>query len=99
MNFDLKAIVLVVIFTAGASAHAQTAPVAAACPLTGPGVLACFSAGLVVGELVQIANGKQPLSPQGAGMQVVNGVGDVAARSSAGTVAAVVAVAPRPGRK
>jgi hypothetical protein len=78
MNFKLKPIVAAVIITAGASAYAQTAPVVT-CAATGPGAVACVGAAVAVHEIVQLANGKKPLGPNGEGMKVVNGAGDVVA--------------------
>ncbi|USX20949.1 hypothetical protein NHH82_01910 [Oxalobacteraceae bacterium OTU3REALA1] len=78
MNFKLKSIVAAVIVTVGASAYAQTAPVVT-CAATGPGAVACVGAAVAVHEIVQLANGKKPLGPNGEGMKIVNGAGDVVA--------------------
>lgn len=77
MNSKLKPILAAVMITAGVSAHAQTVPLVA-CTATGGGALACAGAAVVIHELVQLGNGKKP-GPNGEGMKVVNGVGDVVA--------------------
>jgi hypothetical protein len=78
MRFDLKPILVAVVAITGASAHAQTVPVAQ-CAATGPGVVACAGVAVIVHELVQLGNGKQPFGPEGEGMKVVNGAGDILA--------------------
>ena len=78
MSFNLKAVLAAVIVTAGAAAHAQPVPVVE-CVATVAAAPACIGMAVVLHELVQIGNGKEPLSNHGEGMKIVNGVGDVLA--------------------
>ena len=63
------------------AAHAEPAAgVTATCPLTGPGVVVCGTIGVVLHELVQMANGKAGFGPNGeivrvlgAPMKIVDG--------------------------
>jgi hypothetical protein len=45
--------------------------VTATCPATGPGVVVCGTVGVVLHELVQIANGKDGFGPNGEIMKVL----------------------------
>lgn len=54
------------------SARAEpAAAVTATCPLTGPEIVACGTVGVVLYELVQMANGKEGFGPNGEIMKVL----------------------------
>ena len=59
-------------------AHAEPASTVAAgvkmvCPATGPGIVVCTTAGTLLHEGVQAANGKKPFGPNGEGMKAARG--------------------------
>jgi hypothetical protein len=64
---------LALFIVGGTAANASDAAVGvtATCPATGPGIVVCGTAGVLLHELVQIANGKEGFGPNGAVMQVL----------------------------
>jgi hypothetical protein len=63
---------LAVVLALASVARAEPAVgVTAVCPVTGPGVVACTAVGVVLHELVQIANGKEGFGPNGEIMKAL----------------------------
>jgi hypothetical protein len=57
--------------TASVPARAETVAITATCPATGPGIVVCGTAAIVMHELVQMANGKQAFGPNGEVMKIL----------------------------
>ena len=64
----------VVALTASGAVTVRAEPAAgvtAQCPLTGPGIVVCGTAGVLLHELVQMANGKDGFGPNGEIMKIL----------------------------
>lgn len=60
-----------VVLAGTANASPAAVGLTATCPATGPGIVICGAAGVLLHEFVQIANGKEGFGPNGAVMQIL----------------------------
>lgn len=74
MKFKTAAIAAVALLAVASAAPAKAEPAAGltvTCPLTGPGIVACVAAGVVLHELGQINNGKEGFGRNGEIMKIL----------------------------